>query len=157
MASSSLLTAAPSALTLRSVSKTFHGVPAVSDISLQLNPGEFLTMLGPSGSGKTTTLNLIAGFIQPDSGSITLDDRDITAIPSHKRGIGVVFQNYALFPHMSALQNVAFPLEMRGIRRKAALTQAHDALELVQLAHLSARLPRQLSGGQQPVPGRPRL
>lgn len=149
MAGSSLLSSAPSSLVLSSVSKAFNGAPAVSDISLQLNPGEFLTMLGPSGSGKTTTLNLIAGFIQPDTGSITLDDRDVTTIPSHKRGIGVVFQNYALFPHMSALQNVAFPLEMRGVRRKAALTQAHDALELVQLAHLAGRLPRQLSGGQQ--------
>lgn len=141
--------AAPSALTLTSVGKSFHGERAVDDISLDLTPGEFLTMLGPSGSGKTTTLNLIAGFLSPDTGSITLDGKDITTIAPHRRGIGVVFQNYALFPHMSALQNVAFSLEMRGVRRKDAQRQAHEALELVQLAHLGKRLPKQLSGGQQ--------
>lgn len=137
------------ALSLAGVTKTFGDAVAVHEIDLDLTPGEFLTMLGPSGSGKTTTLNMIAGFLQPDSGTVTLDGREITRTPAHARNIGVVFQNYALFPHLSAVRNVAFPLEMRGVARKEALRRAHGALELVELTKCADRRPAQLSGGQQ--------
>jgi len=137
------------ALEVRGVSKRFGAFTAVEDVSFDIKAGEFLTMLGPSGSGKTTTLNMIAGFLTPDTGQILLDGRDITAVAPHKRNIGMVFQNYALFPHMSAVRNVAFPLEMRGMSRKEALKRAHAALEVVELDRYADRLPRQLSGGQQ--------
>lgn len=137
------------ALEVSGVSKFYGDSTAVDDVSFQLEPGTFLTMLGPSGSGKTTTLNMIAGFSQPDRGSITVNGRDITEIAPHKRGIGVVFQNYALFPHLNVEQNVAFPLEMTGMRRSEALTQARKTLEMVELSACSKHLPRQLSGGQQ--------
>jgi putative spermidine/putrescine transport system ATP-binding protein len=142
-------TATGAALILTGVQKSFGDAVAVRDVNLDLRPGEFLTMLGPSGSGKTTTLNMIAGFLQPDAGTVTLDGRDITTTPAHGRNIGVVFQNYALFPHLSAIRNVAFPLEMRGVGRKEAARRAHGALELVELQHCADRRPAQLSGGQQ--------
>lgn len=140
----------PSAtLSVDSVSKYYRDSAAVDNVSFNLEPGTFLTMLGPSGSGKTTTLNMIAGFTLPDSGSITVASKDITRIPPHRRGIGVVFQNYALFPHMTVEQNVAFPLEMEGMRRRDALTKARRALEMVELDARAKHYPRQLSGGQQ--------
>jgi putative spermidine/putrescine transport system ATP-binding protein len=150
--SDSQLTTTPTtgaALTLTGVRKSFGGAVAVQDVDLDLRPGEFLTMLGPSGSGKTTTLNMIAGFLQPDAGTVTLDGHDITTTPAHGRNIGVVFQNYALFPHLSAIRNVAFPLEMRGVGRKEAAKRAYSALELVELQQCADRRPAQLSGGQQ--------
>jgi len=137
------------ALTLSGVTKRFGDAVAVREVDLELMPGEFLTMLGPSGSGKTTTLNMVAGFLQPDAGRVVLDGREITTTPAHARNIGVVFQNYALFPHLSAVRNVAFPLEMRGVGRKEALRRAHGALELVELEKCADRRPAQLSGGQQ--------
>lgn len=137
------------ALEVRGVSKFYGGQAAVDNVSFTLSPGTFLTMLGPSGSGKTTTLNMIAGFSQPDAGTIAIDGRDITGIPPHQRGIGVVFQNYALFPHMTVEQNVAFPLEMQGMRRSEALVKARGALEMVELSNRAKHLPKQLSGGQQ--------
>ncbi|MER7448256.1 ABC transporter ATP-binding protein [Microbacterium sp. NPDC097977] len=136
-------------LELRNVTKRFGDSIAVDDVTLSLEPGTFLTMLGPSGSGKTTTLNIIAGFLDADSGSVELGGRDLTRLAPYKRDIGVVFQNYALFPHQSALQNVAFPLEMRGVPRRDARRRAMEALEMVELGKRANRLPKQLSGGQQ--------
>jgi putative spermidine/putrescine transport system ATP-binding protein len=129
--------------------KQFNGVPVVNDVSLTLRAGEFLTMLGPSGSGKTTTLRMIAGFEHPDRGEIRLRGQDLTALPVYERGIGMVFQNYALFPHLSALRNIAFPLEMRGVGRTEARRRAMSALEMVELGSQAKKLPKQLSGGQQ--------
>ena len=137
------------ALRVDSVSKYYGSQAAVDDVSFALEPGTFLTMLGPSGSGKTTTLSMIAGFTAQDRGSITVAGRDISSVPPHKRGIGVVFQNYALFPHLTVEQNVAFPLEMEGMRRREALAKAREALEMVELGNRAKHQPRQLSGGQQ--------
>jgi ABC-type Fe3+/spermidine/putrescine transport system ATPase subunit len=123
--------------------------PAVDRLDLDLAPGEFLTLLGTSGSGKTTTLMMVAGFTAPDAGAVLLDGRPIHRLPPERRGIGVVFQNYALFPHMTAVRNVAFPLRMRGVGRGEARMRAEAALERVGLAGLGHRLPGQLSGGQQ--------
>ena len=139
----------PYALEVSGVTKHYGSQAAVADVSFALEPGTFLTMLGPSGSGKTTTLSMIAGFTQQDRGTITVGGRDISAIPPHRRGIGVVFQNYALFPHLTVEQNVAFPLEMEGMRRRDALAKAREALELVELGNRATHKPRQLSGGQQ--------
>jgi putative spermidine/putrescine transport system ATP-binding protein len=137
------------ALTVAGVSKHYGEFTAVADASFQLARGEFLTMLGPSGSGKTTTLRMIAGFIRPDSGQIRLAGSDISHTPPHKRNIGMVFQNYALFPHMTAARNVAFPLEMRGTPKRDAHHKAQTALELVGLHDHGDRKPTELSGGQQ--------
>jgi putative spermidine/putrescine transport system ATP-binding protein len=123
--------------------------PAVSDIDLLIQPGEFMTLLGPSGSGKTTTLNLIAGLERPTSGSITLGDRNIEQLPAHKRDLGMVFQNYALFPHMTVFDNIAFPLRRRKVAKSDIIKRVHDVLDVVGLRELSDRLPKQLSGGQQ--------
>jgi putative spermidine/putrescine transport system ATP-binding protein len=137
------------ALRLRSLTGRYGRTVAVNAVDLDVASGEFLTLLGPSGSGKTTTLRLIAGFLQPASGSIELGGRDVTAIPPHRRDIGMVFQNYALFPHMTAGQNVAFPLEMRHVSKREALDRVHKAFALVRLDGYEDRYPRQLSGGQQ--------
>src|SRR5258708_7968676 len=137
-------------LELRNLSKAFGGVRAVDDISLDVPAGAFVSLLGPSGSGKTTTLNLIAGFLTADAGDILLDGRSVADVPSHKRNIGMVFQSYSLFPHMTVAENVAFPLRMRTkLSRQEARQRVAEMLALVQLSHLSARYPRQLSGGQQ--------
>lgn len=122
---------------------------AVDGVSLSVAAGEFVSLLGASGSGKTTTLMMVAGFTPPDGGQIWLGDQPIVQLAPEKRGIGVVFQNYALFPHMTALRNVAFPLRMRGIGARASGTRAEAALEQVGLAGLGHRLPSELSGGQQ--------
>jgi putative spermidine/putrescine transport system ATP-binding protein len=136
-------------LRLTSVSKRYDKFVAVDDVSLDVRPGEFVTLLGPSGSGKTTTLRMIAGTIQPDAGTVVLDRRDITTVPPYKRGIGMVFQNYALFPHMTAAENIAFPLKMRGIKGRAAAAKVDEVLRLVHLDRFGGRYPLQLSGGQQ--------
>jgi putative spermidine/putrescine transport system ATP-binding protein len=137
------------ALSLVGVAKRYGDLAAVADVSFDLPRGEFLTMLGPSGSGKTTTLRMIAGFIRPDEGRILVNGKDVSRTPPHKRHIGMVFQNYALFPHMTAERNVAFPLEMRGVSRSEAQRRAASALELVGLTGLGSRRPLELSGGQQ--------
>jgi putative spermidine/putrescine transport system ATP-binding protein len=137
------------ALSMDGVTKAYADVQAVDDVSLDVQPGEFLTLLGPSGSGKTTTLRIIAGFIRPDAGTVFLDGRDLTRVPPYKRDIGMVFQNYALFPHMRAAQNLAFPLEMRRTPKDEIRRLVEDALRLVRLEGLGERYPRQLSGGQQ--------
>jgi putative spermidine/putrescine transport system ATP-binding protein len=121
----------------------------VAGVSLDIRPGEFLTLLGPSGSGKTTTLMMIAGFETPDAGEITLDDRPVTALPPHRRNIGVVFQNYALFPHLSVFENIAYPLRVRRVRVAEIRERVRAALAMVRLEGFEARAPHQLSGGQQ--------
>jgi putative spermidine/putrescine transport system ATP-binding protein len=124
--------------------------PAALDaLDLDVARGELLTLLGPSGSGKTTTLMVLAGFETPDSGKILLEGRDIARLPAHRRGIGVVFQSYALFPHMSVAENVAFPLEARGVPKADRAARVARALEMVRLAGFGDRRPAQLSGGQQ--------
>ena len=122
---------------------------AVHDLSLRVGRGEFFTLLGPSGCGKTTTLRMIAGLLQPDSGEILFDGRPVTAVPPWERNIGMVFQNYALWPHMTVADNVAFGLIERRVERSAVPRLVEDALRLVGLEGLGGRLPSQLSGGQQ--------
>lgn len=142
---------AGASLRIASLFKRYEGAStiAVDDVSLDVAAGEFVSLLGASGSGKTTTLMAVAGFTPPDSGEIWVDDRPIVHLPPEKRGIGVVFQNYALFPHMSAVRNVMFPLRMRGAASREAKPQAERALERVGLDRLGHRLPSELSGGQQ--------
>jgi len=139
----------PPILELRRLRKTYDSTVAIDDVSLTLGRGEFLTLLGPSGSGKTTTLLTVAGLIEPTAGSILLDSRPIDALPPYRRDIGVVFQSYALFPHLTAARNVAFPLEMRGVPRADIDRRVARALMLVGLPDQAARYPRELSGGQQ--------
>ncbi len=136
-------------LELINVSKLFGDVRAVDDVSLSIQHGEFLTLLGPSGSGKTTSLNMIAGFEIPDRGEILLENNDITTVAPNDRGIGMVFQNYALFPHMTVSDNIAFPLKMRKIPGHTIQQDVKEALELVKLPGFESRYPHQLSGGQQ--------
>ena len=139
----------PAALAVQGVGKSFGSQPVVQDVNLSVQPGEFLTLLGPSGCGKTTTLNLIAGFLNPDAGSILLEGRDVTHVPVFRRGIGMVFQDYALFPHRTVAENVAFGLRMRRVPRAEIAARVAEALALVQLSGLDARRPAQLSGGQR--------
>ncbi len=136
-------------LVLDTLSKRFGAVAAVDGLSLTVKEGEFLSLLGPSGCGKSTTLQMIAGFIDPTGGAIRLDGRDIGRVRACDRGLGVVFQSYALFPHMTVAENVAFGLEMRRVRRDARARRVAQALALVRLDDLAQRMPAQLSGGQQ--------
>ncbi|HEX6705740.1 MAG TPA: ABC transporter ATP-binding protein [Albitalea sp.] len=134
----------------RGVQKTYDGVHlVVRALDLDIRRGEFLTLLGPSGSGKTTTLMMLAGFETPTAGEIVLDGRPITRTPPHKRHFGMVFQNYALFPHMSVGKNVAYPLTVRGVSQVEQATRVARALDMVRLTGMADRLPSQLSGGQQ--------
>ena len=139
----------PSALTLRDVVKTFDDVVAVDAVSLDVRAGEFVTLLGPSGCGKTTTLRMIAGFVEPDSGEIRIGAADVTRLPPNNRDIGMVFQSYGLFPHMTVEDNVAYGLRMRRVPAAERRRRGEEALGLVQLPGLARRYPRQLSGGQQ--------
>ncbi|MDQ0301466.1 ABC transporter ATP-binding protein [Ancylobacter polymorphus] len=136
-------------LEIANISKTFGNVTAVSDVSLEIARGEFVTFLGPSGSGKSTTLYMIAGFFEPTRGDVRLEGRSILSEPSNKRNIGMVFQRYTLFPHLSVAENVAFPLRVR--RRPAAeiAGKVEEMLALVRLESFAGRMPAQLSGGQQ--------
>jgi putative spermidine/putrescine transport system ATP-binding protein len=132
------------------IGKTFDGVTrVVDDLHLDIERGEFLTLLGPSGSGKTTTLMMLAGFETPTTGEVVLEGRPLVHLPPYKRQIGMVFQNYALFPHMTVAENIAFPLSVRGIGRADMDKRVERALETVQLAGFGGRRPAQLSGGQQ--------
>ena len=133
------------------VGKRYPGsaTPAVDDLNLEIEAGEFLTLLGPSGSGKTTTLMLLAGFESPTTGTIRLDGTPIETLPPHRRNMGVVFQSYSLFPHMTVEQNVAFPLSVRKVGGAEARTRVAAALDKVHLRELAGRRPQQLSGGQQ--------
>jgi len=137
------------ALVLRGLRKSFGPAVAVDGVDLVVGRGEFVTLLGPSGSGKTTTLRMVAGFTAPTSGSIEIDGRDMTRVPPYRRDVGMVFQNYALFPHMTAAQNIGFPLQMRRMSRREIDRRVADALALVKLDSFGDRYPRQLSGGQQ--------
>ena len=136
-------------LTLDSLSVQYGENFAVRDLSLAVEQGEFLTLLGPSGCGKTTTLRAIAGFIAPSQGRILIGGEDITELQPHRRNVGVVFQSYALFPHLTVEENVAFGLRMRHVARLERKRRATDALHMVGLSKLGARYPAQLSGGQQ--------
>jgi len=136
-------------LELIGVEKHYGPVRAVDRVSLAIEQGERLALLGPSGCGKTTTLNLVAGFLTPDAGEIRIAGRDVARLPPHKRNTGMVFQSYALFPHLPVTENVAFGLRMRRIERSAMARRVAEALALVRLHHLGDRYPRQLSGGQQ--------
>jgi ABC-type Fe3+/spermidine/putrescine transport system ATPase subunit len=136
-------------LRLTQVTRRFEGTVAVDDVSLDVGDGEFLTLLGPSGCGKTTTLRMIAGFLTPDAGDIWFGERRMTEVPPHRRNTAMVFQSYALFPHMSVADNVGFGLRMRGIGRAERDRRVAEALALVSLQGLEHRRPGQLSGGQQ--------
>jgi len=141
---------APAAIRLDRVSKRFdNGVVAVDDVSLTIREGEFFSLLGPSGCGKTTTLRMIAGFEDPSDGQLFIRDRDVTDTPPHRRDTGMVFQSYALFPHRTVFENVAFGLRMRKVERAAIARRVRETLALVELSGLEDRRPAQLSGGQQ--------
>ncbi len=136
-------------ITLEKLTKHFGKVVAVDGLSLDIQSGEFITFLGPSGSGKTTTLMMIAGFLIPTAGDVKVEDRSITAVAPYKRNIGMVFQSYALFPHMTIFDNIAFPLQMRRVPKAEVKNRVEWALEMVQLSGFENRRPSQLSGGQQ--------
>ena len=138
-----------SGIHIKNLFKNFGKFVAVDDLTLDIEKGEFITLLGPSGSGKTTTLMMIAGFLFPNSGDIIVGENSIVSKPAHKRNIGIVFQNYSLFPHMTISKNIAFPLSMRKLSATDIDKRVKDALELVELYHLKDRYPKQLSGGQQ--------
>jgi spermidine/putrescine ABC transporter ATP-binding subunit len=141
--------AAPVAISLRGLTKRYGSVAAVDGLDLEIRTGEFLTLLGSSGCGKTTTLMLIAGFERPDAGDIVVSGRSVVGVPPHKRHVGVVFQNYALFPHLTVFENVAFALRNLRWPRQRVKTRVKELLELVALEELAHRSPAQLSGGQQ--------
>ena len=136
-------------LRLERLEKRFGDVVAVDDVSLAVASGEFITLLGPSGSGKTTTLMMIAGFVDPSGGDIYIDGESLAGVPAYRRDFGMVFQNYALFPHRSVAENIEFPLRMRKVPRERRRRMVAEALELVRLPDHGARYPSQLSGGQQ--------
>lgn len=136
-------------LNIENLHKNYGSVKALDGVSLSAAKGEFLTFLGPSGSGKTTLLMTVAGFTMPSKGNVVLDGEDLTQIPPYDRGLGMVFQDYALFPHMKVFDNVAFPLKLRKMGSRDIKRLTNEALELVKLGDLGARAPSQLSGGQQ--------
>lgn len=137
------------AVEFRNVSKKFGQFTAIPDLSLSIEPGELVTLLGPSGCGKTTTLRMLAGLESPTAGQILIGGQDVTRLPADRRDVSMVFQSYALFPHMTVAQNVAYGLESGGMKAPEARERAADALALVGLDGLGARLPAELSGGQQ--------
>ncbi len=134
---------------LDDVKKTYGALTVIDALSLTIRAGEFVVLLGPSGSGKTTCLRLIAGMIQPDAGRIMVAGRDVSTAPMHKRNIGMVFQNYSLFTHMTVAQNVAYPLRVRGVSASETRRRVAEALDMIQLSTIAGRRPDQLSGGQQ--------
>jgi ABC-type Fe3+/spermidine/putrescine transport system ATPase subunit len=140
--------AAGASVQLLDLRKTYGGVVALDALSLDIKQGEFVTLLGPSGSGKTTSLMIVAGFEEPTAGEVRVGGQAVTHRPPHRRNIGVVFQSYALFPHMTVAANVAYPLRMRSVGRDEQRRRVATALELVQLGDYGERHPAQLSGGQ---------
>ncbi|RWM30737.1 ABC transporter ATP-binding protein [Mesorhizobium sp.] len=137
------------AIELESVSKAYGSFRALDGVSLGIEPGEFMTLLGPSGSGKTTTLNVIAGFTDVTSGKLRVGGNSVVGVPAHKRNIGVVFQHYALFPHMTVGRNVAYPLTLRGVDQVKRKMRVVEALDMVKMGDFAHRYPSELSGGQQ--------
>jgi putative spermidine/putrescine transport system ATP-binding protein len=136
-------------LALEHIGKSFGRLVALSDIALQVPRGMFLSLLGPSGCGKTTVLRVIAGILAPDDGRVVIDGVDVTRVPTYRRNMGMVFQSFALFPHLSVADNVAFPLEVRGLSRSEQRERVAESLRMVHLDALAERYPRELSGGQQ--------
>nr|WP_211113975.1 ABC transporter ATP-binding protein [Azospirillum picis] len=134
---------------MKNITKRYGPLTAVGDVSLSVAKGEFVSLLGPSGCGKTTTLQMIAGFVEPSAGTIRLDGRDITRAKANSRGLGIVFQSYALFPHMTVFDNVSFGLEMQRVARAERRPRVEEALALVHLSPYAKRYPRELSGGQR--------
>lgn len=149
MTSASALNLAERGIQVYGLSKHYGDFRALDDISMQIRAGEFLTLLGPSGSGKSTLLMTLAGFVEPSHGNILIDGKSIIRLTPERRDFGVVFQGYALFPHMTAAENIAYPLKIRGMAKDDIATRVAETLELVQLGHLATRYPKQLSGGQQ--------
>jgi putative spermidine/putrescine transport system ATP-binding protein len=141
--------ASGASLSLEAVEKKYGGLVALARTDLDVRPGEFFSLIGPSGSGKSTLLGMIAGFVPPSGGRILLNGTDIVSLPPYRRNLGMVFQNYALFPHMTAAENIAFPLRMRKLQRSEIETRVRRMLEIVRLTGLGERRPAQLSGGQQ--------
>jgi ABC-type Fe3+/spermidine/putrescine transport system ATPase subunit len=139
----------PGGIELRGLTKRYGNETVVNAIDVSIAPGEFFSLLGPSGSGKTTTLMMVAGFVHPDSGAILLDGQDIASMPPQKRGFGMVFQNYAIFPHLNVFENIAFPLRARRWPKSKVAERVNWALDAVQLGRFADRFARQLSGGQQ--------
>jgi len=137
------------AIVLRGVSKTFGSVTAVDQVNLDVFDGEFLTLLGPSGSGKTTVLRMIAGFEPMTTGSIFSDGKDVTGVPAFERDVNTVFQDYALFPHMTVKENVGYGLKVKGVARELRKMRVNEILDVVQLVGFAERKPNQLSGGQR--------
>jgi multiple sugar transport system ATP-binding protein len=136
-------------ITLKNLTKRFGDTVAVDNLSITLASGKLTALLGPSGCGKTTTLNMLSGIVPVSSGKLFFDDQDVTGLPPEKRGIGLVFQNYSLYPHMTVLQNICFPMEMNKIPKKERLARAQELAELVHITPLLKRRPSELSGGQQ--------
>jgi spermidine/putrescine transport system ATP-binding protein len=143
------MTEAPGAVLMTDVVKRFGGVVAVDHLDLEVHPGEFLSLLGPSGCGKTTTLRMLAGFEEPDEGSIRISGRFLVNVPPYKRDVNTVFQHYALFPHMSVAENVAYGLRQKNVEKQETAKRVGEALEMVKMTKLARRKPKQLSGGQQ--------
>jgi putative spermidine/putrescine transport system ATP-binding protein len=141
--------AVAAAVRLRGIRRTFGDVVAIEKLDLEIAAGEFFTLLGPSGSGKTTTLRVIAGFEQPDEGHVELAGADVTSVPPSERDVNTVFQDYALFPHMTVQENVEYGLRVKGVSRRARRTKAQEVLERVRLPNVGSRKPLQLSGGQR--------
>lgn len=140
---------AGASISFLNVSKHYGPVAALEEFDLEVGAGEFMTFLGPSGSGKTTALNVLAGFTTASSGDVLIDGRSILGLPPEKRNVGMVFQNYALFPHLNVFENVAFPLKLRGIKGAELRRKVEAALGMVQLADYAGRQPKELSGGQR--------
>ena len=136
-------------ISMRGIAKRYGSVTVLRELDLDVAPGEFLTLLGPSGSGKTTLLMILAGFVRANAGSVKIGGEEVITMPPHKRNIGMVFQNYALFPHMNVFQNIAFPLKQRRVSATETAARVEKALELVQLGGLADRRVDQLSGGQR--------
>ena len=136
-------------LELKGIKKAFGGVPVLNSIDLSVKPGEFITLLGSSGCGKTTTLRIISGLETPDSGTVLLEGADVTGTEPDKRGVHTVFQNYALFPHMTVEANIGYSLKIRGVKKTEIKSRVREMLELVQLEGFGGRMPGELSGGQQ--------
>ena len=137
------------AVSIEGVVKKYGEQTVLREVSLKIRRGEFLTLLGPSGCGKTTLLNLIAGFAEADRGEVFIDGQPVTSEPPHRRQIGLVFQNYALFPHMTVERNIGYGLRMQGVAKEEASQRVREAMALVKLEGLGHRKPRELSGGQQ--------